>query len=607
MCGIAGIVDSRLDSVVREKIIQKINNTQARRGPDDQGVYSVAGATLGHRRLSIIDLSAAGHQPLRYSGKKSVYDISFNGEIYNFAELKKELQGAGFLFSTKTDTEVICALYEAYGVAAFSKMRGIFALAIWDEKQNQLVLARDQYGVKPLYYFQDAKLFVFASSVKALVASGAFPAQENADARIDFLLFGSVSEPYTTLKNVFSLPAGHVGIWDGTSLKVKRYYDLFEAFLKSNGSAVGFKEAVCGVRDRVNEAVRLNLVSDAPLGIFLSGGLDSSVLSAFAAQNRTSPVTTLSITFDEQRFNEKPYQDLVAERIKSDHREVRLRKNDFFDSIGSIFDVMDQPTVDGVNTYFISKAAHDAGLKVVLSGLGSDELFMGYSHFRRAHSVFFLQSLFQPIRTLLSGAGTVGSGKYKKASLLRENGWAARYGLFRGLFIPREVADMLGCSVGAVRDVLKKRGEEIEEATDGRLGELEAEQALSYLELTLYMRNQLLRDTDIMSMSHSVEARVPFLETGLVEYVASLPPEIKLEGAYNKQLLIDAAGNSVPHEVFERKKMGFTFPFAEWLKGAPVDLLGDNPEIKKLFGQFRSGSLHWSRFWAGAVFKKYFS
>ena len=606
MCGISGIADANSSPAIREERVKKMNAVQAHRGPDDEGLETVGLVTLGHRRLSIIDLSSAGHQPFRFDGKKGGYKLSFNGEIYNFEALKKELERGGYSFKTKSDTEVICALYDARGFEGFAKMRGIFAFALWDEARERLVLARDHFGVKPLYYYHSGATLAFASSVRALSSSGVFSPEENSDAKISFLLFGSVQEPHTTMKNVFSLPAGHVGIWDGKTLEFKRFFNPAESFLSSNRSAVGFGEAVAETRRRLEEAIRLNLVSDAPLGIFLSGGLDSSALAALAARERSAPVTTLSISFDEPKYSEKKFQDLVAQRIKSDHREVRLRKEDFFDSLGDVFEAMDQPTIDGINTFFVSKAAHDAGLKVVLSGLGSDEIFMGYSHFRRAQAVSRLWQLPVFLKTFISHAGPFGGGKYKKLGFLKEKGRVGQYGIFRGLFSPDEVARLAGCSTEAVSGYIGRTSEESEQFTGGHLGELEPEQALSHLELVLYMKNQLLRDTDVMSMCHSIEARVPFLDTELVRYITSLSPELKLQGDFNKQLLIEAVRDLIPREVFERKKMGFTFPFAEWLKSAPGDLLGDDTETKGLFHNFKNGTLHWSRFWAGIILRKHF-
>lgn len=606
MCGICGIADANSSPAIREERVKKMNAAQARRGPDDEGVETVGLVTLGHRRLSIIDLSSAGHQPFRFEGKKGSYTLSFNGEIYNFEALKKELEKREYSFKTKTDTEVICALYDAHGVEGFKKMRGIFAFALWDEAKERAVLVRDHFGVKPLYYYQSGSMLAFASSVRALASSGVFRPEGNNDAKIGFLLFGSVQEPHTTVKNVLSLPAGYVGIWDGKLLELKPYFSPVESFLNSARPHINFNDAVAEVRKRMEEAVRLNLVSDAPLGIFLSGGLDSSVLAALAARERTVPVTTLSISFDESEYNEKAFQDLVAKRIKSDHREVRLRKQDFFDSFDSIFDAMDQPTVDGINTYFVSKAAHDAGLKVVLSGLGSDEMFMGYSHFKRASFVSNLWKLPKSVRVLFLSAARLGGVQYRKLEFLKERGWIGQYGIFRGLFSPDEAAHLAGCSTAAVSDYIRRASEELETSTGGHLGELESEQALSYLELVLYMRNQLLRDTDVMSMRHSIEARVPFLDTELVRYVTSLSPKLKLQGDFNKQLLTEAVRDLIPREVFERKKMGFTFPFAEWLKSAPDGLLGDGPGTKSLSSRFKKGQLHWSRAWAGIVMEKYF-
>ena len=317
-----------------------------------------------------MDLSKAGHQPMKY-GKLS---ITFNGEIYNFLELKKDLEKKGYKFKTKTDTEMILALYSEYGEKSFSMLRGMFAFGLWDDKNKKLFLVKDRYGIKPLYYFSDTEKLVFASTVKAITGSGLIPVVKNPKAYIGFLLFGSVPLPMTTIKDVFAIPAGNylVREADGRQ-KLVQYYDSLEFFHNKNN--ISFGKAAENVKQLLDKSINYHLISDAPLGVFLSGGLDSSVVAALAAQSRKNPITTLSIIFDEPEFSEQKYQRLVAQKIKSNHREIKITKQDFFNSFDEIFEAMDQPTIDGVNTFFIAKAAKEAGLKAVLSGLGSDEIF----------------------------------------------------------------------------------------------------------------------------------------------------------------------------------------------------------------------------------------
>jgi len=599
MCGICGAISKEIrDKDKLVSVVSAMNAVQARRGPDDEGMWSDEknAAVFGHRRLSIIDLSPAGHQPMSYGAGD--FWITFNGEIYNFAELKKGLEGRGCAFRTKTDTEVILALFKEFGEAAFSKMRGIFAFALWDAKRERLFLVRDHYGVKPLYYFSNKEKLVFASTVKAIEKSGEVKIEKYNEALVGFLLMGSVPAPFTTIKNVYSVPAGHylVREKDGSE-KLIKYYDSLDAFL--NKSADGFDVAAQNTERKLREAVRLNLVSDAPLGVFLSGGLDSSALAALAARARESPITTLSITFDEERFSEKKYQDMVAKYIKSDHREVRVRKADFFNSFNDVFEAMDQPTIDGVNTFFVSKAAKEAGLKVVLSGLGSDEIFCGYSSFRKVAALRVIQKLPSALKLPLLFAGMFNE-KFTKLQNLQGGDVFSFYLASRGQFIASDIARMLGMGLGEVRVALNVIREK-SFLNDSRLADLRSIDLHSFLEVRMYVQNQLLKDTDAMSMYHSVETRVPFLDFPLVEYVSSLPPKMKLGGKVNKPLLVSAVRDILPPAIFERPKMGFTFPFAEWLKDAPPDFISPNNVSKELFTKFRSGKMHWSRFWSSVI------
>lgn len=599
MCGICGAISREIrDKDALMSAVSAMNAAQARRGPDDEGVWSDEkhAVVLGQRRLSIIDLSPAGHQPMSYDGGD--FWITFNGEIYNFAELKKDLESRGAKFRTRSDTEVILALFKEFGADAFSKMRGIFALALWDAKHERLILARDHYGIKPLYYFSNKEKLVFASTVKAIEKSGEVRVEKCKEALVGFLLTGSVPSPFTTIKNVYSIPAGHylVREKDGSE-KLTKYYDSLNAFLTKSTDSV--ETAVEKIRVGLKDAVNLNLVSDAPLGVFLSGGLDSSALAAFAAKSRQHPITTLSITFDEEKFSEKKYQDMVARHIKSDHREARVRKADFFNSFNDVFEAMDQPTVDAVNTFFVSKAAKEADLKVVLSGLGSDEIFCGYPSFRKVSALHAIQKLPGFLKSPLSFAGVIDD-MYTKLQNLERDDALSFYLSSRSQFVARDVARILGIDLSEVISAFNAIKEK-SFLNDPRLAALDPVDLYSFLEVKMYMQNQLLKDTDMMSMYHSIEARVPFLDFKLVEYVSSLPPGMKLGGRVNKQLLVDAVRDTLPAAVFERPKMGFVFPFAEWLKDAPADFIPEGDVAKELFAKFKSGKMHWSRFWSSVV------
>lgn len=580
MCGIAGIYQNgKFNKDELEKLVKKMNESQARRGPDDEGIFidEKNGVAFGHRRLSILDLSADGKQPMNYGD----FWITFNGEIYNFLALRKNLEEKGYKFKTKTDTEVILALYMECGEKSFTMLRGMFAFALWDGKNKKLFLVKDRYGIKPLYYYSDSKKLVFASTVKAIAESGIIPVKKNNQAYIGFLLFGSVPAPMATIDGVLSIPTGHyLEINANGEKKLVKYYDLLSAFQKK--SEDDFEEAKVKVKNLLNESINLHLISDAPLGIFLSGGLDSSAIAALAANAKSDKIKTLSIIFDEKEFSEQKYQRLVAQKIRSDHREIKITKKDFFNSFGEIFKAMDQPTIDGVNTFFISKAAKEAGLKVVLSGLGSDEIFCGYQSFRKAEMLRKIQNLPRFLTAPLKFGNLFGD-KYFKLSYFASSDILNFYLGIRGLFSPKETAKILDANLSEVNKLINELRGNIEISA----ASLNPVDLLSYLELKFYLQNQLLKDTDFMSMRHSIEIRVPFLDSPLVEYLSSLSPKMKLSGNVNKALLVEAARDLLPEEIFNRSKMGFTFPFEKWFK------------------EERPFSGYWSRFWAKEVLNKF--
>lgn len=553
MCGISGAISSAVPGEKLAEAVRKMNSCQALRGPDDEGLSSFGAAVFGHRRLSIIDLSNDGHQPMSLGD----LHITFNGEIYNFEEIKKELAGKGYTFKTKTDTEVILAAYKEWGSESFNKLRGMFAFALYDSKKEELILARDRYGIKPLYYMRTGKELVFASTVKALKESGLVELTGNKNAKIYFLTFGSVPSPHTTYNEIFSLRAGRfLKINVNGETEEKNYYDTFLPFLKKTKDSR--PEAVKKIKEILKESVRLHLISDAPIGVFLSGGLDSSALAAVASGMREKPVTTLGIDFEEKEFSEKKYREDVVKRIKSRHQEITVTKKDFEEKQKDLFASMDQPSIDGVNTYFVSRAAKQAGLKVVLSGLGSDEVFMGYHYFKKISFIRLLQKLLPGfVFELLAKTGKAGRLRW-----LKEKHPFYSYVALRGLFSPGETAEILKIRENEVRAAVKNLLKSM--PSEKELKKLSPADLQSYFDLSFYMANQLLKDTDFMSMAHSVEVRVPFLDHVLVEYLSGLPAEMKFRGAYPKELLIDAVRDILPSSVWERPKMGFTFPFAEW-------------------------------------------
>jgi len=621
MCGIAGIFTLERPTTAEDiAAVKRMMAAQVHRGPDGEGLYQASHAVLGHRRLSIIDLSDAGRQPM--SNEDGTVWVTYNGEIYNFALLRDELILLGRHFKSRTDTEVLVHGYEEWGIEGLLyRLRGMFAFALYDGRSPQspcLFLAKDRFGIKPLYYgYQPGEQIVFASEVRAILKSGLVKDEQNEEALVRFLQLGSVPVPLTTVKGIQALPAAHYAVITEQGLRTKQYWDLVQV---GSERAAGqrpptFEEATRATSALLEEAVKLHLISDVPLGVFLSGGLDSSAMVAAAGGFREKPLTTVSIAFEEQAYNEARYAGLVARRYQTDHHEVLLRPNDLLDNLPQIFAAMDQPTVDGVNTFLVSKAAKEAGLTVVLSGLGGDEVFLGYGHFKTADALSPAWRLFAALPDrwrkaglrLATRAGTLaGKSGIEKLAYLSGGSSENVYLLFRGLFTPAQIGKLLGSHEAEVSAL------SVSFPPNNGSGERELVDALDILEFRHYLQNQLLKDTDVMSMAHSIETRVPFLDHQLVDYVAGLSAKLKLQGRMNKPVLVGAVRNGLPREIWERRKMGFTFPFAKWLKDSASEMRSYTLDSKILepkavqttWDEFCAGRLHWSRPWALVVAAK---
>lgn len=453
MCGVAGVFGPGVetDSLVKSGVL-RMAGAQGHRGPDDEGSLCRKSLVMGHRRLSIIDLSAAGRQPM--CNEDGTVWVAYNGEIYNHRELRAELEQRGHRFVSSSDTEVIVHSYEQYGVPElFHRLRGMFALALYDGRTHEptLVLARDRFGIKPLYYACADGRVLFASEVRALRRSGLIPLEEDSRAWLAFLCFGSVPTPWTTLRTVRALEPGHWLVASCGDVRLKRYYSLGSLFqpkdLNSDGKGSVLREEFpARLRHKLQEAVGIHLISDAPLGVFLSGGIDSSCLVALATEEKPDLIT-LGVTFQEQSFSEERYQRIVVERFNTRHHSVSVRFADFQEELPGFWDSLDQPTVDGVNTYFVARAAQQVGLKTVLSGIGGDEVFSGYPTLRRATWLWRLQKLPAPVRqAVVAVAGMAPS--LRKLAFLRRQGRLPFYLVQRGVFTPQEAAQLVGASEG---------------------------------------------------------------------------------------------------------------------------------------------------------------
>lgn len=588
MCRISGIVN--LLSTPTAVQISAMRDAMQHGGPDDAGTYidEAAGLALGHRRLSLIDLSAAGHQPMFSPNRQLV--IVYNGEIYNYLELRAELVSLGHQFQSHSDTEVILAAYAQWGNECFSRFNGMFALAILNKQTNQLTLARDHAGIKPLYYNLHEQGLYFASEVRAFKAMD-HNWKENPDWRTYFLLFGHIPEPFTTLDQVYALQKGSWMEIDLQTLKSSSEVFFEPSYQYTIHSE---REAVQKIRETLSKAVQRHLISDAPIGLFLSGGIDSSILTLLAQRYCGDQLHTLSIDFEEAAFSEQKYQQLIIDASGAKHQSFIITKQQFTDAIPDILQAMDQPSNDGINTYFITHYARQAGLKAVLSGIGADELFGGYPSFKRK-TAFKYAGLIPD--ALLKAAVLFPDDKRKKLQFLSDKNFPGHYLFNRGFFTPDRVADYLDISTAEVHRVLHTV------QLPKYVHHLHPLEQVSYEETNLYMQNQLLKDTDYMSMWHSVEVRVPFLDKELMELAYSIHPDIRYNAKQIKHLLIKAFEDILPEAIWNRPKQGFIFPFQQWF--ANIDLpFQQNTQLQKMQQNLKSGKTHWSRYWCYGLTKR---
>lgn len=591
MCGICGSV-SLSNSLVED--VSVMSELIAHRGPDAIGIWNDTKVSFAHRRLSLIDLSPLGNQPMVSDDGKLV--LVFNGEVYNFQEIRNELKSKGYSFRSGSDTEVVLNAYQEWGTDAFAKFNGMFALAIYDTIESKIILARDHAGIKPLYYYLSDDQFLFSSEIRGFKAIDP-NWKEDENWQVYFLSFGFIPEPFTTLKEVRMLPKGSYMVLDLNG-KLKSEIKSFHQFRFSD--EISFeKVALEKVRETFFKAVSRHMVADAPLGIFLSGGIDSSLCALVADHLGHDHLNTLSITFDEATFSEKPYQDMVLKRMRSHHhQEYKVSGAMFMDHLDDIFSAMDQPSWDGVNSYFVSKCAHEAGLKAVLSGLGGDELFGGYPSFKR---IGLLNQISKLPGFVTSLAKYAPNDALARIGFLNADTNYKDYLFLRGAFVPSAISGITGIAETEIFQILSNLN--LPDYPTERTMNLAA-----YLEGDVYMKNQLLKDTDYMSMWHSLEVRVPFLDKEVMELMYRIKPSVKFNFSQPKYLLTKAFSDLLPDEVIFRKKQGFTFPFNIWLRNN-MDyfrtLLPDTPITKILISDFLEGKVHWSRLWALMVLKKF--
>lgn len=602
MCGIAGVVEESRDAA--ERAAAAMLPHLRHRGPDDAGTEVAAAGdralALCATRLAVRDVSPRGHQPM-VGPTGSI--VAFNGELYNAGELRERLAADGRAFRGGSDTEVVLAAFEAHGDRAWPMLRGMFGLAAWDPRAGALSLVRDPLGIKPLYYAATPRGPAFASEIRALLAAGV-SARLCPPALMTFLATGAVEEPLTIVEGVRMLPPGAFARWRGGELEIETYWSLDAAFERTE--AMPREEAVGRVREALLAAVRRQLVSDVPLGVFLSGGLDSSSLVGLASAAGATP-RTASVVFAEPGYSEAPYIRAVQERFATDHHAVELSAGDFLGSLPAALAAMDQPTMDAVNTFVVSRLAREsAGLTVALSGLGGDELFAGYELFRTIPRLERMRARLPRLPGPLARAagrayGTGDRGRKLAAWLAGRPGSA--YEMHRELFGSDDRDGLLpGVADPGGRGVPTQDVNEI-----------------SRLEIGHYMRNVLLRDADVMSMANSLEVRVPMIDQEVVELVARIPGRHKVQEGREKPLLADALEDLIPPAVRNRDKMGFTLPFENWLRGplrddvrgalldpgvgGAVGAALDARAVEAVWERFERSETSWSRPWALYVAK----
>ncbi|MGN8071272.1 asparagine synthase (glutamine-hydrolyzing) [Mucilaginibacter sp. SG564] len=587
MCRIAGIINKSLHPDEIHQKVKAMCQILQHGGPDNEGLFfdDQHHIGLGHRRLSIIDLSSNGHQPMSDTGQK-VW-ITFNGELYNYLELKVELVALGAQFKSATDTEVIILAYLQWGTAAFAKFRGMFAFALYDTHNKLVYLVRDSAGIKPIYYYAQHGALSFASEIRAFTAAD-IAMEKDPNWTVRFLAFGHIPEPYTTLKNVFSLPKGHFLRWDITSsaCTIAPYHET-----QKQEQITDINEARILIKDTLIKSVNRQLIADATIGVFLSGGIDSSLLTLLANLQKDQQLKTVSIYFNEQDYNEQHYQRVILDKLQGQSFSHLVQQHDFDAFLPRIIAAMDMPTTDGINSWFISKYAHEDGLKAVLSGIGADELFGGYPSFGRIKYLKYLRKASPALFSTVSG---LLPDQYKKLAFLANNHYLADYLLLRGFFSPTEIAKFLDTDSKQVRGIL------FDTPSESCPNHYDKEHA-SWLETNLYMQNQLLRDTDVMSMNHGLEVRVPFLDEDFTSVVNRIDPSIRFDNGQPKKFLINSFDDLLPPEIWNRPKMGFSFPLQQWMAAHPE--ISDSGHYKgkaaqTMIKKFKNKGMHWSKAFA---------
>lgn len=554
MCGICGYIDS---AGISREILERMTSMLEHRGPDSNGVEIIGNTGLGHTRLSILDLSANGHQPM-YSADRT-YCISYNGEFYNFAEYREQLVKQGVRFRSHSDTEVILHLYEKEGIDFLAHIRGMFAMAIWDGRRNELVLARDRVGIKPLYYFHDSGRFAFASEIKSLLAHPAVSREIDREALELYFRLGYIPDDLSVFQGIRKLKPGHTLVFRNNEVSIRRFWDLPKP--EAVNAGWDSNEAANHLSQLLEESVRLRLVADVPVGVFLSGGTDSSLIATLATEQASDKLKTFSIGFTEQRYNELPYAREVAQHIGSEHHEFVVSM-DHMDTVAELAWYFDEPFADPslLPTYLVSRQARQH-VKVVLSGDGGDELFGGYNWYSWVLSQQRLQSTPTAIRRFVSAMARALPWRFKGKHFLS----TLELGEF-DTFLERTAV----CYGDQINYILKDSGSKYIDETYREFFEMAGSDTLARMSRTdffWYLPEDILTKIDRASMAVSLEARVPILDHKVCEFAFQLDSSHKIAGTERKSILRKVARDRLPSGFDFNRKQGFVIPLDEWMRG----------------------------------------
>jgi asparagine synthase (glutamine-hydrolysing) len=627
MCGIAGALFDSIQSTTADHVVGRMVRVLGHRGPDGSGLVRLrqddgsanVDVAVGHTRLAILDLSERGAQPMR--DEADCVTITYNGEIYNFVELRCELERRGRRFRSHSDTEVILEGYREWGDDVVSHLRGMFAFALWDADRGRFLIARDRLGIKPLYYVERHGQFLFASEVRALLASGLVSPTIDSAALDQYLAYQTTATPRTLVRDVRMLEPGHLLTKSAGRPGVSRVYWDFIGSTDRSARTATADAATDRVSQLLEEAVRLHLVSDVPVGVFLSGGIDSSALALFVRRAGVTP-RTFTVSFPGSSADEGAFARKIAETIDADHTEIQLGESELLQMLPDAVASFDHPSGDAVNTYVVSKAVRSAGIKVALSGLGGDELFGGYASFGRLSNARTWARAWhrtppgvrQAAAAAMRALAPSSIASEKTAAVLETDGSLPQaFPVLRQLFSKAQRRRLLGETGGRGRVAGRDPYVALLETALTNAGTLPFASRVSYAEARTYMHDVLLRDTDQMSMRHGLEVRVPLLDHELVQYVMGVSDEAKQAGGGPKPLLLRQIQADLPPECLRRPKQGFVLPFAAWMRGALrpyceerllggalVDRAGlDGGTVAALWQSFVDGrpTVSWSRLW----------